>query len=332
MALRIIRELRHDKRSLMLILGAPILLLTLVYFILDHPTTEITVGIINCPESYIENLYENNVMGVRCTESEGHDGLASGKFTATVSLESNKLYISINGSNVTKSEKALNVLKTANVAMENSKLPTADVTYVYGAENLTAFNNMGATLIGVLVFLFVFLLSGISFLKEKTTGTMEKLLSTPIKRWEIVVGYALGFGAITALQSVIITFYAIYILNIMMVGSIWLVLLITLLAALTALTLGILLSSAASNEFQMIQFIPLVVVPQVFFCGLFDLSPSWELIGKIFPLTYVSNALNKVMFMGQGFSEILFELSILISFIMIFMFVNILILKKMRKI
>lgn len=76
--------------------------------------------------------------------------------------------------------------------------------------------------------------------------TLEKLLSTPIKRWEIVTGYICGFGIVTVLQAIIIAVYVIYVLNSMMVGSLWLVMLITLLSAMTALSLGMLLSTAAA--------------------------------------------------------------------------------------
>lgn len=333
MAFRIINELRHDKRSLMLVFIAPILLLTLVYFILDNPTMNSTVGIINCPQVYVDALYENNISPIKCSESEGIEGLEGEKFVATVRLQSNKLSIMLDGSNVAKAEKTLAILQAAAKGVPGQPEGVEpDITYIYGAADLSAFNNMGSTLIGVLVFFFVFLLAGISFLKERTTGTMEKLLSTPIRRWEIVTGYALGYGFITAIQSIIITLYVVYILDVMMIGSIWYVFLITLLTALTALTLGILLSTAASNEFQMVQFIPLVVVPQIFFCGLFDLSPAFSAFGKIMPLYYTADALNQVMLRGNGIEKILPNLLILMACSVFFIFANTLLLKKYRRI
>src|SRR5699024_1100653 len=88
---------------------------------------------------------------------------------------------------------------------------------------------------GFFVFLFVFLVSGVSFIRERTTGTLERLLSTPIRKWEIVMGYLLGFALVTVLQSAIIAWYSIYILDMKMAGSFTAVLAITLLLALTAL-------------------------------------------------------------------------------------------------
>ncbi len=73
MVIRIINQLRHDKRTLALIMLAPLLLLTMIYFILDTSTTDLTVGIVNAPQQYIDNLYENNISTIRCTESEADD-------------------------------------------------------------------------------------------------------------------------------------------------------------------------------------------------------------------------------------------------------------------
>jgi ABC-2 type transport system permease protein len=208
----------------------------------------------------------------------------------------------------------------------------SDVYYIYGYEDLSTFDNFGTILIGFMIFFFVFLVAGISFLQERTTGTLEKLLSTPIRRWEIVTGYVLGFGIITVIQSVLISLYVVYILGVMMTGSIFLVLIITFCTAMLALTLGILLSTAANNEFQMIQFIPVVVVPQVFFSGLFELSPVWQAVGRAMPLHYVADALKEVMIKGNGISQVYVDLLVMICLSLLFMFANTLLLKRYRRI
>lgn len=128
-------------------------------------------------------------------------------------------------------------------------------------------------------------------------------MTTPVYRWEIVLGYLLGFGVLTTIQSTLVAWYAINVLEIMMIGSFWLVLLVTILTAMIALSLGILLSAFANNELQVIQLIQIILVPQVFFSGLFDIStmPNWlQLIGQIFPLTYVVESLKAIMIRGQG--------------------------------
>ncbi|MDF3002286.1 MAG: type transporter [Bacillota bacterium] len=335
MVLRILNQLRNDKRTLALILCAPLLLLTLIYFILDSSTTDLSVGIINAPQQYVERLYENNIVPIRCSESEAAQMLKEETIIASVKMISGKIYIDIDGGNSTKSNAALSAMEAAKKgmgpAMERKDLKT-EVNYVYGSDDLALFDNFGSLLIGFLVFFFTFLISGISFLQERTTGTLEKLLSTPIKRWEIVTGYVLGFGAVTVIQSLIITIFVVYVLDIMMIGSLWLVLLITLLSAMTALTLGILLSTLASSEFQMIQFIPIVVVPQVFFTGLFDLSPGWSIVGRFMPLYYVADALEKIMIRGGGFRDIAFDVIVLLGLTAFFMIANTLLLRRYRRI
>lgn len=336
MTLRILNQLRNDKRTLALILCAPLLLLTLIYFILDTTVTDMKVGIVNAPQQYIENLYKNNITPVRCTESEAAQLLKEEKILASVKMISGKVYIDLDGGNTTKATAVLAAMEQAKKGMsplsrEREDLKT-EINYVYGAGDLELFDNFGSLFIGFLVFFFTFLISGISFLQERTTGTLEKLLSTPIKRWEIVTGYVAGFGVITVAQSAIITFYVIYILDVMMIGSLWLVMLITLLSAMTALSLGILLSTAATSEFQMIQFIPIVVVPQVFFTGLFDLSPEWAVVGKFMPLYYVADALDKVMIRGEGFPAVALDLGLLLGLTLIFMIANTLLLKRYRRI
>ncbi len=330
---RLLNQMRRDKRTLALIFVAPMFLLAIIYLILSDAPLDLSVAVINAPEAYVDRLYENNVTAVRMSETEAMEALETGEVNATINIISGKSYIEMDGS---KSSKTNALLAALEASKYKPMTPGADslteVHYVYGAEDLSMFDNFGSILIGFIVFFFVFLIAGISFLQERTTGTLEKLLSTPIRRWEIVVGYTLGFGLIALIQSALIAIFVVYILDVMMVGSIFLVLLVTMLSAVTALTLSILLSTAASNEFQMIQFIPIVVVPQVFFAGLFDLMYPWTLIGKFMPLYYVGDALSKVMIKGLGFEEISFDVAILLGFSTAFMIINTLLLKKHRKI
>ena len=118
----------------------------------------------------------------------------------------------------------------------------------------------------------------------------------------------------------------------MMIGSFALILLITLLSAVLALTLGILMSTLANNEFQMIQFIPLIIVPQIFFSGLFDLPAGIEVVGYVMPLYYIADALTEVMIRGNGFAVIAWDLGIIFACSVLFMTLNTLLLKKYRRV
>lgn len=333
LTVRILKQLKNDRRTLALILFAPLLLLSLLYFVLSSSSTDIRIGVINAPRQLVDQLYENNGTVMRMSEGDALFALDSGHLTAVINMESGKLHVFVDGSNASKATAALTMIEKAKMPVTSTRpdLQT-DVTYRYGSDDLSLFDTFSATLIGFLTFFFVFLISGIFFLKERTTGTLEKLLSTPIQRGEIVMGYVFGFGIIALMQSLLIAFFVVYVLKVMLAGSLGYVFLITLLTALNALSLGLLLSGAATTEFQMVQFIPIVVVPQVFFSGMFDLSPGWQVIGYFMPLYYSADALTHVMMKGHGFSYIALDVLVLLAGSLMFIFLNTQVLKKYRQI
>lgn len=219
----------------------------------------------------------------------------------------------------------------------NFKLPSTDVQYHYlnGSDNMTVFDNIAPLLMGFFIFFFVFLIAGVAFLRERISGTLERLLATPIRRHEIVFGYFLGFGAFVFLQTLVIQMFMIYGLHIALKGNFLLVTLINFLLAAGSLALGILLSAFARNELQLFQFIPIVIVPQILFCGMFTLrgAPMWvTVLSKVFPLTYAADALTNVAIRGFGFHTIIFDLAILFAYMVLFLICNTLVLKKFRKI
>lgn len=218
-------------------------------------------------------------------------------------------------------------IQIENFSMKNS--------YVYGGADSSFFDKIFPILIGFFVFFFVFLISGIALLRERTTGTLERLLATPVKRSEIVLGYLTGYGLFAILQTLIIVFFSIYILGLQIVGSLMWVIITNILIALAALSMGIFVSTFANSEFQMVQFIPLIVIPQVFFSGLIPLDSmaTWvRNISYIFPLSYAGDALTNIMIRGQGWSEISFDLIILLVFIVGFTLLNIVGLRRYRKV
>lgn len=333
LAIRILNQLRHDKRTLALMLIAPTFLLTLVYLILADTVPILKVAVINAPEGYVDRLDDYNIIAVRYDENKARAALEQGEVIASINIISGKSNIEVDGSNPAKAKQVIAALEQAKINTMISRPDLkSNVNYVYGYEDLPTFDNFGAVLIGFIIFFFVFLVAGISFLQERTSGTLEKLLSTPIKRWEIVVGYVLGFGLFTVLQSFLISWYCVYVLKVMMIGSFAFILLITLLTAMVALTLGILASTAAANEFQMMQFIPIIIVPQIFFSGLFDLPPAMEAVGMVMPLYYVADALTEVMIKGSGFSAIAKDIAVIFACSFVFMIANTILLKKYRRI
>ncbi|HMA37058.1 MAG TPA: ABC transporter permease [Chloroflexia bacterium] len=189
---------------------------------------------------------------------------------------------------------------------------------LYGSTSLTAIDYFAPVLIGFFAFFLIFLLTCVSFLRERTLGTMERLAASPMSRGDIVLGYMLGFGFFALLQSAIIVLFTAYVLQVHYIGNLAWVFLITLLLALGAVNLGIFLSSFARTELQAVQFIPLVIVPQGLLSGLFwpvkDL-PGWlQAIAQVLPLTYANRALTDIMIRGKGLGETLPELAVLLGF------------------
>ncbi|MBU7469138.1 ABC transporter permease [Lactiplantibacillus plantarum] len=207
--------------------------------------------------------------------------------------------------------------------------------YIYSSSDSTFFENFFPAFLGFFVFFFVFLISGVSLLNERTTGTLSRLLATPIRRSEIIMGYLIGYGGFAIIQTVLTVVFTITVFKIHLVGSIWLVFLTNLLLALVALTLGIFISTFANSEFQMIQFIPLIVVPQIFFAGLVpvDGMASWlQAIAHIMPLYYGANAMTAVVTKGAGLGDIGVNLLILVGFMVVLTMLNIVGMKRYRKV
>ncbi|MGE5626607.1 MAG: ABC transporter permease [Solirubrobacterales bacterium] len=331
--IRILLQLRHDKRTIGLMIFAPILVLTLLSFVFNGNDYHPNIGIVNAPLHLVDILEYNDSKVTRYDEWGAEEALNSRKIDAVINYENGVPKIKLEGSDPSKNKAVIMLMQSSlSNASGNTKM---DITYLYGYEDMTAFDNFGPILIGFFVFFFVFLIAGVAFLGERTSGTLERVLATPIHRWEIVLGYLLGFGVFTVLQSGLIAWYCINVLHIMMVGSFPLVIVITILTAMTALSIGTFISAYADNELQMIQFIPIVLVPQVFFSGLFDLSTmaTWvQAIGWFTPLWYVADALKNIMIRGKGFSDIWIDMLVLIGICCFFAAANILALKKHRKI
>ena len=139
--------------------------------------------------------------------------------------------------------------------------------------------------IGFLAMFFVFLLTCVSFLRERLQGTMERLLSTPATRLEIVLGYLVGLGFFALVQVSIILLFTIWAIKIHYLGDLGLMLLIVALLAVVGVSLGMLASAFARNEFQVVQFIPLLIIPQALLSGTF--WPVEEMPTYLRPLAYI---------------------------------------------
>lgn len=217
----------------------------------------------------------------------------------------------------------------------SQKTPKITNHYVYGDKDTGYFAKMLPILMGFFVFFFVFLISGMALLKERTTGTLDRLLATPVKRSSIVFGYMLSYGILAVIQTIIIVMVTVWLLGIEVVGNLASVVVMNLILALVALAFGILLSTFANSEFQMMQFIPLVIVPQVFFSGIIPLDSmaTWvKDISYIIPLKYSGDAVNDIIMRGTSIFDEGWNILILLAFLLVLTFLNIVGLKRYRKV
>ncbi|WP_328318938.1 ABC transporter permease [Streptomyces sp. NBC_00388] len=174
--------------------------------------------------------------------------------------------------------------------------------YVFDASPQT-FDSIGASLLGVFPLITMFLVTSIATLRERTSGTLERLLSLPIGKADIIAGYALAFGLLAIVQSALATALSLWLLDLDVTGSPWLLLLVALLDALLGTALGLFVSAFAASEFQAVQFMPAVIFPQLLLCGLFTprarMQPLLEGLSDVLPMSYAVDAMNQVLRHGD---------------------------------
>ncbi|WP_082232381.1 ABC transporter permease [Halobacillus massiliensis] len=328
---RILSQFRRDKRSMALMIMAPILVLTLMWLVLNGKQEKFHIAAVNVPDSIVEQINNDDLVLTRMSKKDAEKSLSNQSIEAVFEWKKERPVITVEGSDPNTTSSIQKILQQSFSEPDHLQ---PDFKFLHGAADLDLFDYIGPVLIGFFVFFFVFIVGGVSFLRERTQGTLERILSTPLKRWELVLGYLSGFGLFTIFQSILIAAYTIFVLDVFMDGNFFYVLLVTFLLALSALSLGTLLSAFAKNEFQMIQFIPLVIVPQVFFSGLFPiegLSQWLQAIGRIMPLTYGADAMRAIMLRGESLQDIQLNLYILLGFILLFTTLNITALKRYRR-
>jgi ABC-2 type transport system permease protein len=166
------------------------------------------------------------------------------------------------------------------------------------------FDRVGLTMLGIFPFVVMFLVTSIAMLRERTSGTLERLLTTPLARLDLLLGYGLAFGLMAALQALVTVTVATTVYDLDVAGSIWLVVVIAVVDAVLGVALGLLASAFARSEFQAVQFMPVIVLPQFFLCGLLvprEQMDGWlQAISDVLPLTYAVEALQEV---GRSASE-----------------------------
>jgi len=360
---RILRQFKHDKRTVFMMVIAPILALFLLNTIFGSPEYEPLILTDGVPSDFVSALEDAGARTESASFSDAIDRLGEADADGYVTIEGDVVKVWVEGSDPSKTGAVLRAVGQAQakalvsleldikpiqlpggitiditdyIDLPGMKAPEApSVTYIHGDADMQGFDFYGPVFIGAFIFFFVFITSGISFLRERTGGTLERLLAMPIRRWELVLGYVQGFGLFTLAQSTIVVLASIYWVKFPNFGSIWLVLLIALSMALVSLLLGILVSEFANTELQVMQLLQIIVVPQILLSGMLDLSqtPGWmQFLSRLFPVTYGAEAMRAVMLRAEGFAGVWLDLAVLWGFALVLFVANVTALRKYRRI
>jgi ABC-2 type transport system permease protein len=190
--------------------------------------------------------------------------------------------------------------------------------WVFDASPQT-FDRVGPVLLAVFPLTTMFVVTSVATLRERTSGTLERLLTLPIGKLDILLGYALAFGVVALAQTALVSALALGPLHLLVDGSAVLLIVVALLSALLGNTLGLLVSAFAATEFQAVQFLPAFILPQLLLCGLFlprSLMPrALELVSDVLPLTYVVEAMQRAVTVG-GSSQTWTDVTVVVGFIL----------------
>ena len=354
-AKKVIKELLRDKRTLAMMFVAPVFIMWLMNLMFSASTTvNVKLATQDLPTGLITKMDELDHVDIETYQDldQAKEALANEKVDAVISYKDGEYQVDYANTDASKTSMIRQVLRTS-IASEgtdqllsrikqalpqlklDAKAPEIKESYQYGDKNTGFFARMIPILIGFVVFFFVFLISGMALLKERTSGTLDRLLATPVKRSEIVYSYMLSYGIIAIFQTAVVVLAAIWLLDVEVVGNILNVIIVNVVLALVALAFGILLSTLAKSEFQMMQFIPLVIMPQLFFSGIIPLSSMGEwapTVGKFLPLTYSGDAISQIILYGHNLGDILSNLGVLMIFLIILTILNIVGLRRYRKV
>jgi ABC-2 type transport system permease protein len=350
-ARRLISQIRRDHRSVGLIIVVPMFVMGLLGYILRLENQGLAIGIaaedqgillptgvrISAADRLVELLGERDELAVEAvTREEGEQLLRDGSLDAVVILAEGftqalaqggepRLELVLEGSNPGQRQPVMFALTAAlaqglpaNSTVAEAPRVEFETRYIYGGEEYDFLDSFAPVYIAFFAFFFVFMLTGVSFLRERSQGTMERLLATPVGRGEIVLGYMLGFGLFALVQSAVVLFFTIYVLRIHHAGNLGLAFLVEALLTVGAVNLGIFLSTYARTELQVVQFIPIVIVPQVLLSGIIlpvdSLPRLLRIMASLMPLTYANRAMTDVMIRGLGFLDVVAELAVLLGF------------------
>jgi len=180
------------------------------------------------------------------------------------------------------------------------------------------FDKIGAPLLGVFPFVVMFLITSVATLRERSSGTLERLLSTPLGKGDFLAGYALAFGALAVVQALVATGFAIWVCGLDVAGPRWLLVVVAVTVAVLGTATGLFVSAFARTEFQAVQFMPAFVLPQFLLCGLLvprdQLPRALELVSGVLPLSYAVDAMRTLTTTVDAAGDVGFDVAIVAAF------------------
>ena len=186
-------------------------------------------------------------------------------------------------------------------------LPCALMTLLWWMFDDLTFRALGPALLALFPFIIMFLVTSVTTLRERTSGTLERLLAMPMGKLDFLGGYALAFGLVAAVQSALAVGLSVLVLGLDVQGPVWVLTLVAIADAVLGTALGLFVSAFARTEFQAVQFIPLVIVPQFVLSGiLFPVSSepqALQYISNVLPLTYAVNGMRDIMVKGADLTS-----------------------------
>jgi ABC-2 type transport system permease protein len=347
---RVATEIRRDRPSLALLFIAPIVITGLLTFILrEGDTPEVHAVLVNeasGPGALVGTalttaLEAANVMVVEVADEATARGLVEvGTDTLAIVVPADlatggQLAIITLGLDPAGEAAQMGVVRqavsAAVIGVTGGHVPAVVHQTVYGTPSDDPMVPFAPAIVAFFLYFFVYLLTGVSFLRERTGGTLERLMATPVTRGEVVTGYTLGFGLFAMLQVGVLLVWALGTVHVPAIGPLpefaiglgipvagnpLLAYLVVVLLALGAVSLGIFLSTFARTELQVIQFIPIVIVPQFLLSGVLfpvnSLPAVLQPLVAIMPLGYAVDALRQVFIRGADLSVAALRLDILV--------------------
>lgn len=185
-------------------------------------------------------------------------------------------------------------------------------------DNPVLFNSVAPLLLGLVPFTIMFIITSVAMLRERTSGTLERLLVSKLSRIDILLGYASAFAVLALIQSLIACFIVLFVFDVTLAGSVGAVLLVAIISGVTGMALGLFFSAFAKNEFQAVQFMPAFVLPQFLMCGLFiardQMVDGLYYISNLMPLSYIVEAMRSIQASQTWTVELTKDIFILLAF------------------